>query len=406
MTPNTFNIRFVIKNEKITDKGSVPVYAKIKINGKKLELSTNRQVNPKDWIIADEKVKANSNTNKDLNNHLEAFKTRIYQAYSTIIASNDNITAEALKRVFYGDKEEKQVNEVIKIAMEHNKHFESMIGIKYSNGSYKNYKTTLKYLIEFIPEFARKKDIPITLVNYKFCEAFFTFLTTKKDCHVNGANKQIQRIKKIVNFAIKSGYIDINPMAKYTIEFTPVNKIALTLDEIKSISNLDLKRQILQDVQDVFLFQCFTGLSYADVKNLRKENIYKADNGNLWIKKERQKTNTAFSLPLLQPALLILEKHQYDRKIDTPILHVYSNQKMNENLKLIQELAGINKNLTTHLARHTFATTITLSNGVPIETVSRMLGHTKLATTQIYAKVLDNKIANDMEGLSKILPQF
>ena len=168
------------------------------------------------------------------------------------------------------------------------------------------------------------------------------------------------------------------------------------MDEINKLVALQLQRQVLRDVRDVFLLQCYTGLSYSDIKQLSKTHISAGENGALWIRMQRQKTSVSFGVPLLPAALLILDKYLPNADPDKPLMPVISNQKMNDNLKLLQELAGISKNLTTHLARHSFATTITLNNGVPISTVSRMLGHTKLSTTQIYAKVLEKTIGADM----------
>ena len=308
---------------------------------------------------------------------------------------------EAIKSIITGEPVAPK-HTLLSVATEHDEHFRSMLGIKYSAGSYKNYKTTLKYLNEFVPEVSGKPDIPLDSVNYKFCEAFFTYLTTQKDCHTNGANKQLQRLKKIINYAIKLGYINRNPMATYTLEFEPVNKVALTQPEIEKLRKLKLQRPTLEHVRDVFLMQCFTGLSYADIKLLGQKHLSLAENGTYWIHMARQKTKVSFAIPLLPQALVILQKYITENKSDKPIMPVLSNQKMNDNLKVIQELAGISKTLTTHLARHSFAT-VALSNGVPIETVSRLLGHTKLSTTQLYAKVLESKIEADMAQLSRSL---
>ncbi|MEQ1799858.1 MAG: site-specific integrase [Lacibacter sp.] len=401
MTQNTFSVHFVVRSNRVDKKGHAPIYARITINKQLLQFSINHKINPIEWDNSVEQAKLNSKSSSVINQAIESFKSRIYQAYSKIVATSEELTAEKLKEAFYGNKRQVKVISLIETATEHNRNFESMIGIKYSYGSYKNYKTSLKYLCEFVPKYFKKKDIPLELVNYRFCEAFYGFLTTEKKCKVNGANKQLQRLRKIVNYALKQGYLNRNPMASFTLQFTPVNKVALTIEEIGWLQQLDLKRDILQKVRDAFLLQCYTGLAYADIKQLSIENIHRDISKGYWIKMNRQKSKIAFSVPLLTPALAILEKYLSDIQVNRPLLPIFSNQKMNQNLKIIQELAGISKNLTTHLARHTFATTITLANGVPIETVSRMLGHTKLSTTQMYAKVLDSKIGHDMMELKQ-----
>ncbi len=394
MKSTSFTIKLFLKVERQKKDGTATIYARLRLDGNKMELTSNKNATPEQWNDKAGKVIKHPDS-RQLNKYLEAFVSKINNAYSQLFIAQQHITLEAIRSLVLGLPAKEKSVTLLSVATEHNVQFEQLIGVKYSYGSYKNYKSTLKYLIEFIPLYTHKKDIPLSGVNYRFCEAYFSYLTTSKQCHTNGANKQLQRLKKIINYAIKLGYIQTNPMASYTLEFEPVDKVALTQMEIQQLFELDLKRPVLQHVRDIFLIQCFTGLSYSDIKLLAPEHISLGQNDTYWIRMRRQKTKVSFAIPLLQPALLILDT--YIKSPGYPILPVLSNQKMNENLKLIQELAGIHKNLTTHLARHTFATTITLSNGVPLETVSKMLGHTKLSTTQIYAKVLDSKIDNDMK---------
>ena len=403
MQLNTFNVQFILKTEKTNKKGLAPIFARIRINGKKMEITTNRSIDLDNWMSENKSAFPLNKSNKELNKYLELYKGKIYSAYSSLLSSGEEINVERFKLAFFGKPSQKKYY-LIETTKEHNIQFEKLIGIKFSYGSYKNYKTTLKYLIEFVPILYDVEDILLTEADYKFCESYFSFLTNTKKCKTNGANKQIQRIKKIINYATRAEYIQSNPMASYTLQFKPVNRIALTMEELKKLMETNFNRETLKIVRDIFIFQCYTGLSYADVKGLKETHIQKGIHNELWIKMERQKTEVAFSIPLLDIALDLLtkyaDKNDYASELLLPVL---SNQKMNFNLKIIQEIAGISKNLTTHLARHTFATTITLANGVPIETVSRMLGHTTLRTTQIYAKVIDTKISCDMEKLKEIL---
>ena len=398
---NTFNVRFILKTDKINKKGLAPIFARIIFNRNKIEITTNRSTEPNNWLSLKENAFPLNKENRELNRYLDSYKGKIFSAYSTLLSTGETINAVNFKEAFFG-KPDLRKYYLIETTREHNIQFEKLIGIKFSYGSYKNYKTTLKYLIEFIPIYYTTKDILLTQADYKFCESYFDYLTNTKNCKTNGANKQIQRIKKIINYAIRTGYIQANPMASYSLQFKPANRIALTMEEIKLIMKVNFKREVLQKVRDVFIFQCFTGLSCSDLKALQSFHLQRIEN-KLWIKMERQKTEVAFSIPLLQTALDVLNKYRDKIANQVYLLPVLSNQKMNDNLKIIQEVAGIKKNLTTHLARHTFATTITLSNGVPIETVSKMLGHTNLRTTQIYAKVLDLKIRYDMDKLNEKL---
>jgi site-specific recombinase XerD len=291
---------------------------------------------------------------------------------------------------------------LVAVTEEHNRHFEGLVGTKYSYGSYKNHKTTLSYLKEFVNKYYHRKDIALKNVDYKFCEKYFHFLTTEKPCNNNGANKHIQRLKKIINYALKMGYTNSNSIASFSVKFTPYNRAKLTWEEILKLQRLKVNNPTLKKVLDIFLFQCYTGLSYADVKKLNRANIITGVNGKAWISMARTKTKQVFTVPILKPAERILSKYSIQEK-DDPIFAVLSNQKMNSNLKVLAEIAGLKTSLTCHVARHAFATTITLQAGVPIETVSKMLGHSSIKTTQIYATVTELKISKDMESLSKRL---
>lgn len=391
MPTNSFTMQFIVKSEKKDKMGMIPIYAKMYINGVKMEISTNRRIEPKNW----DRYHKNDKFDKELNQFLELYKTKLYNTYSKALLKDEYLTPELFKEIFLGTKKEKvKIHYLLETATLHNQNFEKMIGIKYSYGSYKNYKSTLKYLKEFVPIYSGAKDIPLEEVNYNFCESYYGYVTTEKTCTTNGANKQIQRLKKIINYAIKQGFISKNPMTTFTLEFKPVNRVTLTIEELKKLIEFDFQRPTLELVRDIFIFQCFTGLSYADIKSLNLKNIEE----NL-IKMDRAKTGNQFVVPLLALTLGLIEQYADYENTSKPIFPVLSNQKMNSNLKLIQEIVGFNKSLTTHIGRHTFATTITLANGVPIETVSKMLGHTKIATTQVYAKVLVDKIIQDMEKL-------
>lgn len=400
MNNNHFTINYFIRPAKINGQGLIPIVARIIVQGITAELSTNKRIQLTQWDQSTQSV-INHESADEMNTYLQTFKNQIDNAHSHLFIAKQEITIEKIKSMIFGEEVIKNYT-LIAVTEEHNKHFEKLIGTKYSYGSYKNYKTTLSYLEEFIKMQYNRKDIPLKDINYKFCERYFHFLTSEKPCNNNGANKHIQRLKKIINYALKMGYINANTVASYSVNFTPFNRSKLTWEEINKLKKLKLDNPTLKNVLQVFLFQCYTGLSYSDVKKINRNHLIVGVDGKTWISMVRTKTKIVFSVPLLQPALKILSCYkQVNKEANEPIFPVLSNQKMNDNLKIIAGIAQVSTNLTSHVARHAFATTITLQEGVPIETVSRMLGHKSIRTTQVYATVTEQKISKDMAEVSR-----
>ena len=399
MKSQTFKIRFIIKSNKTNQKGTAPIFAKLTLNGRKIELSTQRSIKSENWSSAKECAIPLNADNIPFNQYLESFRNKIYNSYVSLLSTEEVVTKENLLEAIFG-KVAKQRHYLIETMEQHNIEFEKLVPVKYSAGSLKNYKTTLRYLKVFVPLMFKSKDIALEKVDYSFCDKYFTYLCSEKTCTNNGASKQIQRVKKVLNYAVRYGYITSNPAASFGLKLDSVNKVGLTISEVNLIESLALNSQRLEEVRDVFLFQCYTGLAYSDLKSLNREDIVDEGDEEVWIKMNRQKTNNSFSVPLMPIAMQIYYKYK-DRGKDT-LLPVMSNQKMNDALKIIQGIAGITKTLTTHLGRHSFAM-ITLNNDVPIDTVSRMMGHSTIRTTQIYAKVMDTKISSDMKKFKKII---
>ena len=231
-----------------------------------------------------------------------------------------------------------------------------------------------------------------------FITDFETYLRTVSLCNENTTAKFMQTFRMIVIMAKNNGWIYTDPFMNYKIRLKRVDRGYLTDQEIQKILKKKFPTKRLEQVRDVFIFSCFTGLSYIDIKTLKASEICISFDGKPWIMRHRQKTDTPVNVPLLKIPLAILKKYE-GQLPKGELLPVLSNQKLNSYLKEIADLCGINKNITFHLARHTFATTTTLSKGVPIETVSKMLGHTNIETTQIYARITNEKIRKDMSSL-------
>lgn len=397
----TMAVLFYIRKDKPNKQNQLPVYMRIIIESSKVEISLKRFIDENLWNAKIGRAKGKSDEAASLNNQIEQFQLKAFDAYGELIKNNIPLVAINIKDAILGLKTRR--NTIISVADYHNEQMEKMLGISTTYGNYKNFKTTVKYLNEFIPDVYRVRDIALSDLKYKFIVDFVSWLQTVKSCRNNGAMKHVQRVKKLVHIALMNEWIASDPIANYTIKFHYKQREHLTLDEVNRIIQLSGLSKKLKKVRDIFIFACFTGLAYIDVKLLRKEHIITGIDGKQWIRTKRQKTNTNLDIPLLSFAFTVIEEYLNASSEFEFIFPVMSSQKMNDYLKEIAALADIRKHLTFHMARHTFATAITLSNGVPLETVSRLLGHTSVRTTQIYSKVLTEKIKHDMDNLQKKL---
>jgi site-specific recombinase XerD len=266
--------------------------------------------------------------------------------------------------------------------------------------TYVKYETLRKKLEAYMMNEYNRNDLFLKELNQRFIMNFELFLKVNEKIAHNTTIKYVQFLKRIINYAISNEWITHDPFKAFKCTFQPVIRECLTQEEIDRIQTKELPTQRLAQVRDIFVFCCYTGLAYADVKKLRYSEIAKGLDGDMWIQTFRAKTNTRVPIPLLPQALALIDAYRaHHNAPSSSVFPVPSNQKTNAYLKEIADVCGISKRLTFHLARHSFATTVTLSNGVPIETVSKMLGHTNIKTTQIYSKVLDLKISGDMMQL-------
>lgn len=309
-----------------------------------------------------------------------------------MLLSDSNVTAEKVKNRFLGVATIS--HNLLEHFQRHNDDVKRLIGISKSKATFQKYEVTRKHLTNFIKEKYSLSDISFKEINHLFITDFEVYLLTSCGCNANTTAKFMQFFKRIVIIAKNNGWIKTDPFANYKIRLKKVDRGYLTQEEVEAIMAKQFATKRLEKVRDIFIFSCFCGLAYIDVKKLRKENIRTSFDGNLWIMGKREKTDVSFSIPLLDVPKRILKKYEGTLP-DNRILPVPSNQKMNAYLKEIGDLCGINKEISFHLARHTFAT-LTLSKGVSIESVSKMLGHTNIKTTQIYARITDAKISHDM----------
>ena len=393
------SILFYAKRAKASVNGLVPIYTRITVNGQRIELSTNRFVEISKWSTEAGKMKGSSIEARSINTHLDMFKIKIIDVQMELIHKNINITSEALKNRLLGTQERQRT--LIPIFKDHNNKIKELVGREYAPGTLERYNTSLKHTTEFLEWKYKISDIEISKIDHAFITEYEFYLRSVRNCANNTAIKYIKNFSKIIKICLANHWIDRNPFANYKSKVKEVERVYLSEGEIQNIINKDFKTERLSLVRDIFLFSCFTGLAYIDVKNLTKSHINIGIDGEKWIFTHRQKTETASKIPILPLTQMIIDKYEDHPECNNQnkLLPILSNQKMNAYLKEIAGICEIEKELTFHIARHTFATTVTLSNGVPIESVSKMLGHKNLRTTQHYAKVLDKKVSEDMKIL-------
>ena len=374
---------------------------RITIDGKRAEFSVNRKVQQDRWIAKSGMARGSNPEINELNNYLNKVKTAILNKHQEFITNEKALTAIALRDAYLGKNKKHKM--LLRIFQEHNDKVDSLIGKDFSAGTAERYRTAKKHIENFIKHEYKLNDIPVTDVDYQFISGFEYYLKTVRKCSHNTAIKYITNFKKIIRIALANDWIKKDPFLNWKVRLKNVEREFLTKQEIETLLKKNLRTPRLEQVRDIFIFCCFTGLAYADVEKLNENDITIGIDGEKWIKTKRKKTNSKSNIPILPIAAMILDKYSdyKDNEGNNKLLPVLTNQKMNAYLKEIADLCGIHNNFTTHMARHTFATTVTLSNGVPIESVSKMLGHSSLKTTQHYAKILDMKISDDMNVLKQ-----
>lgn len=395
----TFSLLFYVKKAKTVANGTAPIYLRITIDGKITEMAAKRYVLPEKWNPAAQKVTGSSEEVKALNAYLKTLEQQVYEAQHQMLKDKAVITAENLKHKLHGSEERQRT--LIPIFEDHNKKVEALLNDEFAPGTLERYKTSLKHTVNFLQWKYNVSDIDIKKIDHAFVTEYEFYLRSVRKCNNNTAVKYIKNFGKIIRICIANGWLDKNPFVNFKAKVKEVERAYLVQEEIQAIADKEFATERLNQVKDIFLFSCFTGLAYIDVKQLTRTNIGLGIDGGKWIFTNRQKTDTRSNIPLLPMAEDILNKYKHHPQClnEGKLLPVLSNQKMNSYLKEIADLCEINKELTFHIARHTFATTVTLTNGVPIESVSKMLGHKNLRTTQHYAKILDRKVSDDMKVL-------
>ncbi len=391
-------VNFSLKRSKSRTDRKCPVYVRCTMNHQRFELSTGIFVIPESWNDSRQLVTGRTEESKILNNRLNKVNARVQDIYNQLESKGEPFSTLQVKNKLLGVSNEKGVLEILDGII---KGIAARVGNDYSEGTLKHYKTTRMRLAEFFKSRFGRNDLALSAVDYKFLSLFDLYLKTELRLRPNTALTYHKHLKKILNAAIAMNQLAHNPYRTFKVSRNETHRDYLTIQELGKIKRKEICTTRMQIIRDVFVFACYTGLGYAELSNLSSTHIHQGDDGEKWIIIDRTKTEIRCRVPLLPQANTILQKYENFpmNRNRGKLLPVHSNQKMNEYLKELAGICGITKNLSMHVARHTFATSVTLANGVPIETVSKMLGHTSLKTTQIYARIVDSKISKDMNIL-------
>ncbi len=397
---HTISVLFYARKSRATTSGLVPIYMRVTLSRERFEVTTKFYIREEQWSAEAGKMKGNSEEAKRTNSLLDAMRVRAFDYQREIMNEGKALTMHTFK-VKWLDIVTERPRMLLQIFEHHNKQMKELIGQEFSPLTFERYTTSKKHTHDFMKWKYNVDDMNIKDMNYEFITDYEFWLKSVRKCDHNTTMKYLSNFKKIVNICLKNGWLACNPFLGYKMSKREIERPYLSQEELDTISAKQFVSDRVNQVRDIFLFSCYTGLAYADVQKLNRSEIATGIDGEKWIFTHRQKTETSSRIPVLPPAQEILDRYKDHPQClnQDRLLPILSNQKMNAYLKEIADLSNITKKMTFHTARHTFATTVTLTNGVPIETVSKMLGHKNLKTTQHYAKILDIKVSEDMRGL-------
>lgn len=395
MVRSSFAILFFIRDSRVRKDGTTSIEVVLTVNGERCAFSTGKKVKSCNWDKNKQQVKGKDEEAQSLNNYLKAIKAKLYQKEAELLDRGFIITADLLRDAYFDKIESIKERSLFEVFEEHNQEQEKMIGNGVSKATHWVSVYTIRLLREFVQQKYKREDLYLRELNLNFIQSFHSFLRIDKGMAQNSSTKHLKLLKKIINLSVANSYMAFNPFSTYKVEREPVDIDFLDEEELRKIINFDTPLPRLERAKDMFLFGCFTGLSYIDIKTLTPEHFEKDSAGRIWIKKRRVKTGVLSRIPLLPIAKLILDKYKGGEKL----LPIQDPADINKYLKDIAILCGINKRICFHTSRHTFASTVTLANNISLEVVSKMLGHTNTRMTAHYAKLIDKCIGEQMDKL-------
>lgn len=398
---NTLSVLFIIKKAKLLKNGEAPICMRITVNKRVAEVMIKRSIPVDLWNQKKECSKGKDRVATELNHYINTVRAKVLQIHRELEIDNKPITADTIKNCFYG--RDKVQRSLLEVYAEHNEKCRALIGKEYTESTITKFDTSINRLKEYIRSCYHRDDIMLAELDGQFIRDFDFWLKTEKHCQNNSALKHLKNLKKVIRIALANDWIKKDPFYGIHFKQEEVNVEFLSREELDILMNKEFAIKRLEQVRDIFVFCCFTALAFVDVQQLSCEHLIKDNNGALWIRKARQKTNQMCNIPVLSIPQRVLKKYEDNAECIKKgvLLPVISNQRMNAYLKEIADLCGITKRLTTHVARHTAATVVFLANDVSMENVSKILGHSNIRMTQHYAKVLDSSIMRDMANVER-----
>jgi len=397
MKSKNLSIRFVIQKNRINKKGECPIYCRLTYNSKRKEFSSGSFVTPKYWDSKRQNAKLFDGS-EYLNVNLALLKKKLEDSYLKLRVNNANFSLSDVLREFKGEtiSTEKGVLEVFLL---HNKRIEKLVGRDIKQVTYSKYLETGLHLKDFIKWKFKVKDIEFQDLKFTFLDEFDYYLKTEKNFQQSTINKAIQRFRKVVRYAIAEDYLDKDPFLLHKPQVIKKEVVFLTREELNNLEEYSFKNNRLEMHRDLFVFCCYSGLGYKEMANLKQEAIIDGFDGMPWLEVKREKTTRKYRVPILPKAMVIIEKYKMPERDN--VFPITQNPTFNRFLKEIALIVGISKRLTHHIARKTFATTVLLYNDVPMEIVSKLLGHSKMQTTQEhYGQIIEGKVSEEMKKLS------
>ena len=395
---STFRILFYLKRNAPKSNGLVPVMCRITVNGKISQFSCKLDVDEKHWDVKTGRMTGRSVVALEADRMLDKIRVGINKAYQDICDKDNYVTAEKVRNAFLGMGMNHET--LLAVFRQHNEDYAKQVGKIKSQRSYWKYCTVYNHLSEFILQRYKVSEIALRELAPAFITDFEMFLRTEKNHSTNTIWSYMMPFKRIIYMSINNGWLQRDPFYAYSITKEETKRGFLSKEEIKMLIEGSFKKKSYELIRDLFIFCCFSGLSWRDMYNLTTENLQTSFDGHLWIKTNRQKTGTETNIRLLDTAKHIIEKYSGIAE-GNKLLPVPCYANCRHGIKAVAKLCEINKNVCWHQSRHSYATTICLSNGVPIETLSKLMGHTSIRSTQIYAKITAEKVSNDIENLSK-----